>query len=85
MKDIYSVKKVQFYEDFMQLEVDRYNYLIDLKLLAKQSPKLLDASQEARSIFNIYPGGEGIHWPAIDEDLSVRALLNIAKSQNKVA
>lgn len=38
-------------------------------------PRLLAASPGARSNFELLGGGIGIHWPEIDEDLSVEGLL----------
>ena len=38
-------------------------------------PKLLKATQQQRSNWEICGGGHGIHWPEIDEDLSVEGLL----------
>ena len=38
-------------------------------------PRLLHASAEERERFELIGDGEGIHWPEIDEDLSVRGLL----------
>jgi len=38
-------------------------------------PRLLSATPEERSKFEILGGGVGIHWPKIDEDLSVEGLL----------
>ena len=38
-------------------------------------PRLLSATPEERSKFEILGGGVGIHWPNIDEDLSVEGLL----------
>jgi hypothetical protein len=38
-------------------------------------PKLLKATKEQRSKFELLGDGEGIHWPDIDEDLSVEGLL----------
>jgi hypothetical protein len=38
-------------------------------------PRLLNASPEQRSNFQLLGDGEGIHWPDIDEDLSVAGLL----------
>lgn len=38
-------------------------------------PRLLAASPEERAKFEILGGGIGIHWPEIDEDLSVDGLL----------
>ena len=38
-------------------------------------PRLLHASPAQRSRFEWLGGGEGIHWPDIDEDISVEGLL----------
>ena len=38
-------------------------------------PRLLHASQRDRDDWQVAGGGFGIHWPAIDEDLSVEGLL----------
>lgn len=38
-------------------------------------PRLLHAAPEQRQKFELLGDGEGIHWPSIDEDLSVSGLL----------
>jgi hypothetical protein len=38
-------------------------------------PRLRDASREQLENYEISPAGFGIHWPDIDEDLSVAGLL----------
>jgi hypothetical protein len=38
-------------------------------------PRLLHATVEQRLNFELLGEGEGIHWPDIDEDLSVAGLL----------
>ncbi len=38
-------------------------------------PKLLHATQQQRSHWEICGGGYGIHWPEVDEDLSTEGLL----------
>ncbi len=38
-------------------------------------PRLLHASVEQRNQFELIGDGEGIHWPAVDEDISVRGLV----------
>ena len=43
-------------------------------------PRLLSATAEERSNFEILGGGVGIHWPEIDEDLSVEGLLRGIRS-----
>jgi hypothetical protein len=38
-------------------------------------PRLLHATQKERDDWQVAGGGFGIHWPSIDEDLSVEGLL----------
>ncbi len=40
-------------------------------------PRLRDASDEQRANWRLIGRGEGIHWPDIDEDVSVKALLGL--------
>ena len=42
------------------------------------SPVLAKASPAQRREAELSPGGYGIHWPSIDEDLSVGGLLRAA-------
>jgi Protein of unknown function (DUF2442) len=41
----------------------------------KCSPRLAAASEQERMFAELSPGGYGIHWPLLDEDLSVNGLL----------
>lgn len=43
-------------------------------------PRLQEATPEEREDLRLIGGGVGIHWPQLDEDLSVRALLYRAES-----
>ena len=38
-------------------------------------PRLLDASAEQRTDYRLLEDGEYIHWPQVDEDLTVAGLL----------
>lgn len=38
-------------------------------------PRLLHADPAARAKWELLGDGEGIHWPAVDEDLSVEGFL----------
>ena len=38
-------------------------------------PRLIHATQEERQNWRLIGAGEGIHWPALDEDISVEMLL----------
>jgi hypothetical protein len=45
--------------------------------LAKASKRLARATQAQREKFEFSPSGYGIHWPEIDEDLSIDGLLGV--------
>ena len=38
-------------------------------------PRLADATDEQRQDYELLGMGEGIHWPGVDEDISVLGLL----------
>ena len=44
-------------------------------------PRLFHATPKARTEFELIGNGEGIHWPALDEDISVIGLLAGRASQ----
>ncbi len=56
----------------MYLQVGGRQYTFDR---ADISPRLLRTSPEERMEYELSPSGYGIHWPLIDEDLAVDALL----------
>jgi hypothetical protein len=45
-------------------------------------PLLYEATPEQRSVYEIGGGGISLHWPEIDEDLSVAGLLAGADEQS---
>lgn len=47
------------------------------KSLDNVSPILAQANPEALGIFELSPSGYGIHWPLLDEDISIDGLLGI--------
>jgi len=40
-------------------------------------PRLRDATLEQRGNWRLVGGGEGIHWPDVDEHISVSSLLRL--------
>ncbi|NOT63699.1 MAG: DUF2442 domain-containing protein [Acidobacteria bacterium] len=48
-------------------------------------PRLLNASVVERNHWQLCAGGYGIHWPEIDEDLSVEGLLRRAPAPRAAA
>jgi len=50
----------------------------DIQRNLKDLSKLLEsATEEEQNTFEISPSGYGIHWPLIDEDISIDGLLGI--------
>ncbi len=72
MKPFHRIKSIDFMDDNMIIIIDNKKHLFDLN---KISARLKKASIEERYNFEISPSGYGIHWPAIDEDLSIDGLI----------
>ncbi len=71
----HNIESVIFDQHLIILKID--GELIKLPI-SKVSKKLVLATDIERKLFTISPSGYGIHWPLIDEDLSVDSLLKIA-------
>lgn len=73
----HTVEKITFSGDTMLLDVDSRQVKVDLR---EVSPLLATASSAQRMRYEISPSGYGIHWPDLDEDLSIDGLLGIQHS-----
>ena len=73
----HEVQSIIFDGTLLLLKVDGKEYKIDV---AEQSDRLAEATQEQREKFEVSPAGYGIHWPEIDEDLSIDGLIGIKHS-----
>ena len=77
MKKVHEVESVTFESNWMLLRVDGQDYRI---FLPEISMRLTSANGSMRNFFKISPSGYGIHWPEIDEDLTVDGLIRAAKN-----
>jgi hypothetical protein len=68
----HNIEKVSFEENFMVLQIDGKEIKLNLDNL---SSKLFNANKIERELYKISPSGYGIHWPLIDEDISIEAIL----------
>ena len=68
----HTIQDIAFDNDTMILNIDGKPIKV---LLDKVSSKLKAANEFQRQFFKVSPSGYGIHWPLLDEDLSVDALL----------
>ena len=39
-------------------------------------PRLMDAQADQLSNYEVSPSGYGVHWPDLDEDISIKAFIN---------
>jgi len=85
MKPYHQVGEIKFSKDLMTIKINGKFHTFQL---AKISQRLKLASKYDRETFIVSSSGYGIHWPTIDEDLSIDGLLGIKhlpKFANKVA
>ena len=71
----HTIQEISFDKETMSLKID--GKLIKVTL-DKISSKLKAANDFQRQFFKVSPSGYGIHWPLLDEDLSVDAILKTA-------
>ena len=72
MKKFHDISDLKFEDGFLVITIDGEPKRFPLK---KVSPVLEKASEEKRNNFEISPSGYGIHWPLLDEDISIDGLL----------
>jgi hypothetical protein len=76
------VNQVIVRDGHLELEVDGHTLSFPL---AELSDRLATATSEQQQVFEVSPAGYGIHWPLIDEDLSLDGLLGIRHAPSKKA
>ena len=74
MISTHNIQSINFNENEMALEIDGKTLRVALGSVSK---KLLNASEIERNFYKVSASGYGIHWPLLDEDISVEALLKI--------
>lgn len=75
MNKIHNISNVHFEDEYFILNIDgeTKKYPVD-----RISQILQNASDTDRNKYEISPSGYGIHWPQLDEDLSIDGLLKYA-------
>ena len=80
MKQYHDVTDVHFEDNILHVTIDGQARMFDIHEI---SQVLLNASEKDRLTFEISPSGYGIHWPLLDEDLSIDGLLGIMHTPSK--
>ncbi len=70
-RDVFA-ESVRFSEDAMIVVLDDGR---TLSVPLAWYPRLLHGTQPEREEYELIGDGEGIHWPQLDEDISVEGLL----------
>jgi uncharacterized protein DUF2442 len=80
MKPYHQVTGLRFEGTVMILSIDGHEKRFQVSDI---SSALQQASEQERNRFEISPSGYGIHWPLLDEDLSIDGLLGIVHGPQK--
>ncbi|MEN8229947.1 MAG: DUF2442 domain-containing protein [Bacteroidota bacterium] len=72
MGKVYDIESFRIDSSCITFKVNGIDYSFRLSEI---SPKLAQASEKERNEFTISPSGYGIHWESIDEDLSIKGLI----------
>jgi len=76
MKKYHEIRNIRFEKRYLLLRVDGREYRIDLR---QHSKKLASADDRTKMNFEVSPSGYGIHWPELDEDLSIDGMIKTMK------
>ncbi len=76
MNKFHKIKNLEFESDWLTIEIDGKIQKFDLN---KISSKLSSASDIEKTTYEISPSGYGVHWPLLDEDISIDGLLGIRR------
>ena len=68
-----KIISVSFNDEMILIITDKGNYQWKISDI---SQRLYKASELDRNNFKISPSGYGIHWPSVDEDLSIGGLIS---------
>ena len=80
-RDIFA-ESACFSEDSMTVRLDDGR---TLSVPLAWYPRLLNGAKSERENYELIGDGEGIHWPALDEDISVEGLLAGRRSAESAA
>jgi len=74
MNKYHDIGEIKFCENLLETTIDGVKRRFQLKNISSLLEK---ASEIERKTFEISSSGYGIHWPLLDEDISIDGLLGI--------
>jgi len=79
IKKYHEINNIKIENGILYITVDGKHIQKDLREL---STLLAEAKEEEQKEFEVSPSGYGIHWPLIDEDISIDGLLGVVHTVN---
>ena len=70
--EAYKISNIYFEQENLVLVLNDQQFFFKINEISK---KLANADEKERNNFQISPFGYGIHWPSLEEDLSINGLL----------
>jgi len=80
MNKFHNVSEIEFLDNSLLVMIDGKKYSFPLSKISK---RLESAEELQRRTFEISISGYGIHWPLVDEDLSIEGLLKTANASGR--
>jgi hypothetical protein len=68
----HKINNITFSDDTVTFIINEKEYFF---LINDVSQKLKNATEFQRNMFVFSPSGYGIHWPLVDEDLSINGII----------
>lgn len=78
--ELFQIETVQCDQEELRI---RLKSGLSVSTPLKWYERLQNASQAELSNYRILPFGDAVHWPDLDEDLSVKGILQYAAKQNR--
>ena len=79
MESAYKISKIYFEKENLVLILNDQKCFFKI---IEISDKLSKADEQDRNNFQVSPSGYGIHWPTLDEDLSIDGLLSLLQNRH---
>ncbi len=74
MSKYHHIRNLRFTKNQLIIEIDGKEKTFNLNEISKA---LINASDVEKTVYEISPSGYGVHWPLLDEDISIDGLLGI--------
>jgi hypothetical protein len=79
MEKVFNISQISFDKDYLVIKINDQEYRFRINTI---SEKLAKANDKERNDYVVSPSGYGIHWPTLDEDLSINGLLTLLQNRH---